>query len=143
METFRKLLRDNDLKATPQRIAVHTAMMALVHASADEVSACISDNGLGPVTVSSVYNILSSLADLGIYERRMSAGSRMIFDVNTFAHLHIYDTASDSVMDVWDEDFVKLVEGHFKGRRYKGYRLERVDIQLVCRPTRRNIKNKS
>ena len=38
MEDFKHLLRRHSLKATPQRMAVHEAMMELGHASADMVS---------------------------------------------------------------------------------------------------------
>ena len=37
MEEFRQQLRKHKLKATRQRLAVHEAMMVLVHASADGV----------------------------------------------------------------------------------------------------------
>lgn len=134
------MLKEHELKATPQRLSVHSAMLALGHASADMVSEYIDRNGLEPVTVASVYNILSSLADMGIYDRRLSASNKMFFDVNTFGHIHLYDTTADEYKDVIDEEFITMVEDHFKGRRFKGYKLDRVDIQLVCHPTRRNVK---
>ena len=37
VETFRSILKGKGLKATPQRIAVHEAMLNLGHASADMV----------------------------------------------------------------------------------------------------------
>lgn len=140
METFKAILKEHELKATPQRLAVHSAMMALGHASADMVSDYIASNGLDPVTVASVYNILSSLADMGVYDRRMSSGSKMYFDVNTFSHVHIYDTATGNFKDVMDDELIAMVQDHFKGRRFKGYKLDHIDIQLVCHPTRRNKK---
>ena len=39
IEYFRELLRKNGLKVTPQRIAVHEAMLRLGHACADMVTA--------------------------------------------------------------------------------------------------------
>lgn len=140
IESFKAILKEHELKATPQRLSVHSAMMALGHASADMVSEYIEQNGLAPVTVASVYNILSSLADMGIYDRRLSSSNKMFFDVNTFSHIHLYDATSDEYKDVVDEDFARMVAEHFRGRRFKGYKLDRVDIQLVCHPTRRNLK---
>lgn len=37
IEEFKVLLRNKNLKATPQRVAVHEAMLSLGHASADMV----------------------------------------------------------------------------------------------------------
>lgn len=140
IESFKAILKEHELKATPQRLSVHTAMMSMGHASADMVTDFIKQNGLASVTVASVYNILSSLADLGIYDRRLSASNKMFFDVNTFSHVHLYDSTTDEYKDVTDEEFIKKVEDHFKGRRFKGYKLDRIDIQLVCHPTRRIVK---
>ena len=137
MDQFRSQLRRYGLKATPQRIAVHEAMLKLGHASADMVTEAIAEDGKTKVTVASVYNILTNLALLGIYRYRMSANNKMYFDVNAFRHLHIYDIENHSYKDVIDEDLIGLVESRLSGRRFRGYRIEDIDIQLIARPTRR------
>ena len=45
IEEFKQLLKKHSLKATPQRLAVHEAMMSLGHASADMVTEVISQKG--------------------------------------------------------------------------------------------------
>ena len=143
MEAFHTLLRKYDLKATPQRLAVHSAMMELVHASADEVAAHISAKPDVKITVASVYNILSTLADCGFYQRRMSADNKLYFDVVASPHVHLYDTVAHGYTDVTDDALVTMVGEYLKKKRFKGYRVERVDIQLVCRPTRTLSKKKN
>ncbi len=136
MEGFRKALKDKGLKATPQRVAVHEAMLRLVHASAEMVREDVLGNG-GRITVSSVYNILSQMADIGIYSRRLSAGGRKIFDVVPTRHLHMYDVVEDVYKDVADPELLDLVETYLHRHRFKGHKIEDIDISLVCRPTRR------
>ena len=87
IEQFKAILKKHSLKATAQRLAVHEAMMQLG-------TDAIRRNGKAKVTVASVYNILTQLALLGIYDYRMSANNKMYFDVNTFPHMHIYDRES-------------------------------------------------
>jgi len=142
IEGFRTLLKKHRLKATGQRLAVHEAMMDLVHASADQVSARLSAAGGQKVTVASVYNILSLLADEGIYARRMSGGSKMIFDVRSAPHLHLYDRESGTLRDVADEggEISDLVASRLRRRRFKGYSIDYVDIQFICHPTRKKAK---
>ncbi len=140
IETFKSDLKRHGLKATPQRLAVHQAMMKLGHASADMVTDEISKSGTTRVTVASVYNILSHLALLGIYGHRLSSNNKMYFDVNTFRHLHIYDCENHEFKDVIDDELVSLVEKHLTRRKFKGYRIEDIDIQLIGRPTRRKAK---
>lgn len=140
LEGFRALLKKHGLKATGQRMAVHEAMMELVHASADQVSAEITARSLQKVTVASVYNILNQLADLSIYRRRLSGSGKMVFDVRSASHLHLYDSETGEFRDVVDEDLSDLIESRIRRRRFKGYSIDYVDIQFVCHPTRRKTK---
>ena len=136
MEEFKKLLKKHSLKATQQRLAVHKAMLSLGHASADMVADEIKKEDTTNVTVASVYNILSQIAQLGIYNRRMSSNSKMYFDVNTFKHIHLYDHVNNTFQDVIDDETIEYVESRLAGKKFKGYHVEDIDIQIICRPSR-------
>ena len=135
IEEFKKLLKKHSLKSTQQRLAVHNAMLKLGHASADMVTEEIRSQGTTNVTVASVYNILSQIALLGIYDHRMSANNKMYFDVNTFRHIHLYDYVNNTFKDVIDDDFMDNLDAYFAKKKFKGYRVECVDVQIVCRPS--------
>ena len=137
LEEFKAILKKHALKATPQRLAVHEAMIALGHASADMVTEAVKEKSTAKVTVASVYNILTQMASLGIYHHRMSSNNKMYFDVNTFKHLHFYDKDNHVFRDVIDDDLVSLIESHLSRKRVKGYKIEGFDIQLIGRPTRK------
>jgi Fe2+ or Zn2+ uptake regulation protein len=135
LDKFRTLLKKYNLKVTPQRLAVHEAMLALGHASADMVTEYIITRGKAKVTVASVYNILSQLTLLGIYNHRMTANNKMYFDVNTFKHFHLYDTVNNCYTDVIDEDLQKIIEDRLLNKHYKGYKVDNIDVQILCHPT--------
>lgn len=139
-DEFRTQLRRHDLKATRQRLAVHEVMMQLGHASADMVCEALRQRG-SAVTVASVYNILSQLADFRIYNRLLSATNKMFFDVNNVHHVHLYDRHNHSYRDLWDEELQALVNAHLKRRKFKGYSVEDINIQLIVRPTVRKTKS--
>lgn len=141
-EAFKALLRKHSLKATPQRMAVHSAMTSLGHASADQVSAWIEKNGGAHTTVASVYNILTQLALLGVYGHRMSSNNKMYFDVNTFKHIHLYDSVNHEYKDLMDDDLINMVESKLKGRKFRGYKIDSVDIHIVCHPSVKKTTNK-
>lgn len=136
LEEFRGLLRKYDLKVTPQRLVVHEAMLALGHASADMVTDYITLHSKAKVTVASVYNILTQLSMLGIYHHRLSANNKMYFDVNTFKHFHLYDTVNNTYTDVIDDDLEKIIEDKLLNRHYKGYKVDAIDVQILCHPAR-------
>ena len=138
-DEFRSQLRRHDLKATRQRLAVHDVMMQLGHASADMVCDELRQRGSG-VTVASVYNILSQLADFRIYNRRLSATNKMFFDIVASRHIHLYDRENHTYRNLQDEELSTLVAAHLKRRKFKGYTIEDIDIQLIAKPTRKNRK---
>ncbi len=137
MEEFKQILKTHSLKATPQRLAVHEVMTDLGHASADMVTEAIAEKGTTKVTVASVYNILTQLAMLGIYDHRLSSNNKMYFDVNTFDHMHLYDKENHIYKDVLDEELITMIKTHLSRKRFRGYKVEDIDIQLIARPTRR------
>lgn len=136
-EDLKNILKKHSLKATPQRLAVHEAMMALGHASADMVAETIKDKGLASTTVASVYNILTQMAMIGVYNYRMSANNKMYFDVNTFKHIHLYDQENHLFKDVIDDELVAMIESHLGKKRFKGYKIDSIDIQIVGRPRKK------
>ena len=137
IEEYKAILKKHSLKATPQRLAVHEAMMSLGHACADMVTETIKEKNTAKVTLASVYNILTHMAMLGVYNYRLSANNKMYFDVNTFKHIHLYDHENHVFKDVIDDELISLIESHLNRKRFKGYKVEGVDIQLIGKPTRK------
>ena len=137
LDEFKAILKKHSLKATPQRLAVHEAMTELGHASADMVTELIQSKGTAKVTLASVYNILTQMAMLGIYHYRLSSNNKMYFDVNTFKHIHFYDHENHTYKDVVDDELVAIIESYLGRKRFKGYKLESIDIQLIGRPTKK------
>jgi len=137
LKDFKTVLKKHGLKATPQRIAVHEAMMKLGHASADMIVEEINRESKASVTPASVYNILSQLALLGVYDHRLSSNNKMYFDVNTFHHAHLYDCENNTYKDIMDNELMALVHEHLGHKKFRGYTVEDIDIQIVVRPTRR------
>ncbi|MBR4757043.1 MAG: transcriptional repressor [Bacteroidales bacterium] len=140
MEEFQAALKKHGLKVTPQRVAVHKAMMALVHASADMVTERILEEGNAKVTVASVYNILSQMSLLGIYQHRLSANNKMYFDVVRTRHIHMYDTVNHTYVDIMDDMKLKELEDKLLSRRFKGYKVDGLDIQILAHPNVRGKK---
>lgn len=139
LDEFRFQLRRHNLRATQQRLAVHEVMMELEHASADAVQKKLEERGVA-VTVGSIYNILSSLADYHIYGRRLSATNKMFFDINASRHFHLYDRENHFFRNLEDEELSAMVAQHLKRRKFKGFTVEDIDIQIIAKPTRKTKK---
>ena len=127
------------MKATAQRLAVHGAMMELGHASAEMVTEKIAAKGNVKVTQSSVYNILAQLALHGIYRHRLSANNKMYFDVSTQRHLHMYDLVNHTYRDLPGDELFDLMQERLGKKRFRGYKVEGVDVIILARPNKKQI----
>ena len=136
MHVFRTFLRRYSLKATPQRVAVQQAMMALVHAPADKVLRWIAENTDVKLTPASVYNTLSQFSALGLYGCRLSADSKMHFDIVPTPHVHLYDSVNHEFKDLPDEKLYSDIVSRIGQRRFKGYSVDGVDVCLMAHPTK-------
>lgn len=137
VKKLKDVLKSRGMRATSQRIAVHEAMLKLVHASADQVADHIATHSKVKVTTTSVYNILSQFTLMGIYRNRLSSDNKMYFDVNTDRHVHLYDRVYGEYRDLQEEEILQTIEKYFRGRRFRGYKFEQADLTLICHPTRR------
>ena len=140
MQNFKDLLKQHKLKATPQRLAVHNVMLELIHASAEQVAAVLKEESDMKVSVSSVYNILSQMASLGIYGRRLSVNNTMFFDVNPASHLHLYDPQNNIFKDIQDPELMRELEERIKKHRYRGFRVSNVEVNVICHPPKKRKK---
>ena len=138
-DEFRTILRRRGLKATRQRLLVHEAMMELEHASAEMVKSKLEEKG-HKVTSSSVYNILSQLADSRVYSRRPSMGSKMYFDVASIKHAHLYDRENDIFLNVDVPGISEWAATQIKRRRFRGFSVEDIEIEIIVHPTKKANK---
>ncbi len=136
-EDFRNTLKSHGMKATPQRLAVFNAMCRLGHASADQVCRNITYHDDVKITVASVYNILTEFTELGIFMHRLSADNKMVFDITTSCHAHFYDIENNHFKDIAPDKTVDELVAKLLKKKFRGYKVDYVDIQIVGHPTRR------
>ncbi len=130
METIKEKIHESGLKATPQRMAIYSAMQKLGHASADMITEELK--GVFPsLTIATVYNVLESFVGAGLLVRRCSSNNKMYFDVNTYGHAHFYDPCSNRHLDYDDLELVKIVTDYVNSKGLDNFQLDSVDIQLI------------
>ena len=135
MQNIKERIQRCGLKATPQRIAVYSAMQKLGHASADRVKEEI-DTVFPSLTIATIYNVLESFVKAELVARRFSANNKMYFDVNTHEHAHLYDKERNTYVDFHDPELIRLVSDYLASRQIPDFRLTDIDIQLVGTLTR-------
>ena len=140
MERLAAALHKAGLKATSQRVAVHKAMISLVHASAEAVRREAFRKGYGKMSAASVYNTLLLLTGLGLYARRLSGDNKMYFDLLAESNFHLYDTVNSSFKDIYDEELMEFIHQRISRRRFRGYHVEGFEVSILARPSKTKKK---
>ncbi len=126
-----KVLVDNDLKVTPQRIAVLEVIMGLEkHPSADNIIDYIRLN-FPHVPIGTVYKILDAFVKKGIVHRIKSSDNSIRFDAVKETHHHLYSEDSDRIEDYFDEELNKLLDSFFKKKKLPGFKISDYKVQIV------------
>ena len=69
----------------------------------------------------------------------MSANNKMYFDVFPECHVHLYDTRNNEYLDIEGQDLLDTIEAGLKRHRFRGYKIDGFDIQILCHPTRKKL----
>ncbi|MDD2594442.1 MAG: transcriptional repressor [Bacteroidales bacterium] len=129
VEQIRGILKNHNLKSTPQRVVIYQIMSKLGHASADMIYGEISDQ-FQSLTVATIYNVLDSFVEVGLLKRRLSSNNKMYFDVNTYNHCHLYSQSQERYTDYDDPQLIGMLEQYFGNKKLKNFELSGVEIQL-------------
>ena len=131
MEQIRQILRENGIQITRQRLEVYKVLKELnTHLTAETVLDVLKRRGI-PMTVATVYNVLNLFEQKGLICKVGAAGEPVIYDINTYEHIHICDQETRRVRDCPDMQLVELVSRYLAEHPVEGLRLTRVDISLI------------
>ena len=71
---------------------------------------------------------------------QLSMGGKMVFDISTRRHLHLYNTMEDSLIDYPDEELMRRIDELFAGKRFRGFKVEGIEVNILVHPTRHRKK---
>ena len=123
MERLRNILKENGVQVTKQRLEIYQILKELnTHVTADDILKVLKYRG-NSMTVATVYNILNLFEQKGLIMRVGTAGEPVIYDINTYGHIHVRDYP--------DKGLLEVVNRYLQENPLKGLELKRVDISLI------------
>lgn len=130
IQHIRKVISDNGLRVTPQRVAVLCALKEMnTHPTADEIIQQIRKED-PHMAVGTVYNTLDTLTEKGIIKKVKTDTGTMRYDAFLDKHYHLYCEESKRIEDYYDSELTKLIEGYFKKKNIDHFQVEDIQIQL-------------
>jgi len=126
-----KILSENDLKITPQRVAVLEALMELKdHPSADSVKEYVQKRNPN-LAIGTVYNILETFCEKKIIRKVKTERDFMRYDIEMHRHHHLYCEECDYIENYFDEELDLLLQNYFSEKRIPNFNIKDINLQIV------------
>ncbi len=135
-----EILRENNLKVTPQRIAVLEAVGQLhIHPTAEEIKDFIQKKYPG-IATGTIYKILDILVEKGLVRRVKTGKDIMRYDGMLKKHHHLYCKETEDIMDYFDEDLDRLLDDYFRKKDIPGFTIEDIKLEISGSIGKKNNK---
>lgn len=126
-----KILSENDLKVTPQRVAVLEVIMGLeTHPTADDIVDFIRLN-FPHVPIGTVYKILDAFMKKGIVQKVKTGNGILRFDPVKKSHHHLYCADSERIEDYYDDKLNQILDNYFKNKKIPNFDIKDFKLQLI------------
>ena len=131
MDELRNLLKEYEIQITRQRLEVLGILKELnTHVTAEDIVNVLRERGIS-MTVATVYNVLNLFEQKGLVMRVGTAGEPVIYDINTYGHVHVCDSDTRHVRDYPDSGLLETVNRYLRKNPPENLELSRVDISLI------------
>ena len=135
---FENALRENNLKVTPQRVAVLEAVSMLKsHPTAEEIRDSIQKKYPG-IATGTIYKILDILVEKGLVKKVKTGRDIMRYDGMLKKHHHLYSRNTEDIMDYFDEDLDRMLDDYFLKKSIPGFVIEDIKLEISGRLDKKN-----
>lgn len=126
-----KILVDNNLKVTPQRIAILEVILTLEnHPTADKITEYLRLTHPN-VSIGTIYKTLDTFLKKGIIHKVYNDNDLMRYDAIIEKHHHLYSSESERIEDFVDEKLKEIIEKYFENIKIPGFTIEDIKLQIV------------
>lgn len=131
MDRTKEIFKSHNYRATAQRVLVYKSLAKLGHATVDQVIST-TQKLMPTITVAATYNILESMADLGIIYRLHTDDNRRHYDITTTTHHHLMEqNNADRIEDFDDSELTDIINSYFKRHNIEDFEIEDIRIQII------------
>jgi len=139
MEKVMTQMKEEGLKMTPQRMAVFKLLRdKKTHPSAEMIYSELKHE-YPTMSVATVYNTLSTLAEAGLIQELSIDPNKKRFDPCTAYHHHFFCKVCRNVFDIADDPSFSMDIVKDEEKKIEGHQVEEIQVNLkgVCRDCRK------
>lgn len=132
-KTVIKILVENGLKVTPQRIAVLEVVLMLKNHPSSETIMEYLRLSYPHIAIGTVYKILETFVKKGIINKVKTENDIMRYDAVPEKHHHLYCTDSERIEDFYDENLYELITDYLKKKKIPNFKIDDIKLQIIGR----------
>jgi len=130
-DNIRIELKNNNLKVTPQRIAVLEALTSLKdHPTADIIKEYVVKNHPN-IAVGTIYKTLETFVEKGLVKKVKTEQDFMRYDAILDKHHHLYCENTERIEDFFDEQLNEMLQKYFKKKKIPNFNLKDIKLQII------------
>jgi Fur family transcriptional regulator, peroxide stress response regulator len=130
-ETQQNILKDAQLKVTPQRVAVMEALNNLrEHPTADKIKEYVIRNHPN-VAAGTIYKTLETFVKKGLIKKVKTEKDIMRYDAILEKHHHLYSQDSEHIEDFFDDELNNILESYFKKKKIPNFIVKDIKLQII------------
>jgi len=139
-EKFGVDLKSNNLKVTPQRVAVLEALNNLKdHPTADRIKEYVIKNS-PHIAVGTIYKTLETFVEKGLVKKVKTDEDVMRYDAILDKHHHLYCEDTERIEDFFDEQLNEMLEDYFRKKKIPNFKVKDIKLQIVGTFNNKKIK---
>lgn len=133
MHNFLNLLKEKELKATPQRIAILKELSQKKHPNMDDLYETIKNENPS-ISLATIYKNIGTLKEKGVVIEVNTSDGKMRYDIDSSPHIHIVCKNCHSIEDMdYNEYLFDYQEKLEKSRDIKIEKLEVIATVNSCK----------
>ena len=138
-----KILVQNGLKVTPQRIAILEVILSIdTHPDADKIAGYLRVSHPN-ISIGTIYNTLDTFCKKGIIRKIFTSKDSVRYDSVSDRHHHLYCTESELIVDFYDDELNNMLANYMKKKNLPNFKVESINIQITGNFTNNIHKDKS
>ena len=126
MLNFQSKLKENNLKTTPQRVAILNEIKKLGHASVDDIYSGIKKEHPS-ISLATVYKNITLMHDANILLEVKAPSQKQKYEISMQRHIHLSCERCGKLEDVYIDNF-EFLNGYEKRN---GYQINNISAVLI------------
>jgi Fur family peroxide stress response transcriptional regulator len=134
-----KILIQNDLKVTPQRVAILEVILGLdTHPTADNITEYLRLTHPN-ISLGTIYKTLDVFSKKGIVHKVSTDKDTTRYDPVNERHYHLYCPESGRIEDFYDEELIKILDDYLIKKSIPNFTIDDINLQIRGRFTDNKI----